>query len=79
MSQPDALTGVVEPKLIDIPEDRHGTAFEDAHSRAELALEMTRERLRDLRKHREEINAEIKGLVDDEELLERMTKVRRKP
>jgi hypothetical protein len=66
-----SLTGVVEPP------DREATPFEDARGRVQIALAMTQERLRELRKNREEINAEIKLLVDEEDLLERMSKVRK--
>jgi cell division protein FtsB len=57
--------------------DREGRPFEDAHAIAVQALESTRSRLVTLRKQREAINAEIKTLVDDEDLLTRMTRVRK--
>lgn len=66
------LLGVVTP-----PPDRDGRPFEDAHNMAVQALQLTRQRLRDLRERRGEINAEIKQLVTDEELLNRMTRVRK--
>lgn len=78
MSEPDALLGVVEPQLPDMPLDRDPSAYNDAMSRVQIALAMTQQRLAELRKQREEINAEIKLLVSEEELLERMTRVQRK-
>lgn len=77
----NALLGVVRPAgyLLDdeAPEDRPGRPFEDAHNKAVQALVMTQERLTSLRKQRADINAEIKTLVDDEDLLIRMTRVRK--
>jgi hypothetical protein len=77
VSEPhDALTGVVEP-VLSYAHDREGRPFEDAHNNVVQALATTQERLRDLRKQRNEINSEIKQLVEDEELLTRMTRVRK--
>jgi hypothetical protein len=67
---PESLTGVVTPAS-------ETTAYEDAMGRVNIALAMTQERLRDLRRTRDEINVEIKHLVDEEDLLERMSRVRK--
>ena len=61
----------------DDEQDREPRAYETARDNAVMALGKTQERLRELRQQREEINAEIKTLVDDEELLTRMTRVKK--
>ena len=79
----ESLLGVVEPQEMPLPgmpeppADRDGTPYEDARNKVVQALGLTQERLRQLRGQRDEINVEIKQLVSDEELLERMTRVRR--
>lgn len=79
----DSLTGVIRPVSYIVPEgeedetDDVQSPFERAKAEAESALIMTRERLAELRKMREVINAEIKQLVDEEDLLSRMTKVKK--
>lgn len=77
MSTPESLTGVVAPELPDMPQAASTNAYEDAQKRVGEALTWTQERLRELRKQREQTNAEIKQLVDDEELLIRMSRVRK--
>lgn len=74
------MTGAVSPEAVSYMEsDREGRPFEDAHGNAVQALARTQERLSQLRKQRGEINAEIKTLVDDEVLLNRMVQVRKSP
>jgi len=76
----DALLGVVRPVSYIEPEgeqDREPRPFETARGNAVQALALTRERLAHLRKQRDEINGEIKTLVEDEDLLDRMTRVRK--
>jgi hypothetical protein len=75
MSEPDALTGVVMPPD---DQDREERIYERARNATIQALELTREQLRDLRKQREDLNAEIKLLVDEEELLARMARIKRR-
>jgi len=75
----ETLTGVVNPLEGYGDDDREARPFEDAHAKAVQALALTQERLTLLRKQRTEINAEIKELVDDEDLLTRMTRVRKGP
>ena len=58
-------------------EDREERIYERARNATTQALKLTREQLRALRKQREEINAEIRLLVDEEGLLERMVRVRK--
>ena len=58
-------------------EDEAISPYERAKQEATDALEATRQRLIDLRKAREGINAEIKTLVEEEDLLSRMAKVRK--
>jgi hypothetical protein len=73
------LLGVVEPRLPGMPpeQDRETRPYEEARDKLTIAHGMTVERLRELRKRREEINAEIKLLVDEEELLTRMLRIAR--
>jgi hypothetical protein len=69
----EALVGVVSP-LANYRQDE-ARPFEDAHSSAVRALAETQSRLASLREQRAAINAEIKQLVTDEDLLSRMTRV----
>jgi len=69
-------TGVDTP-LPGMPDPRQPapSAYESAVERVQAALIATEGRLTDLRKQREQINAEIKVLVTETELLRRMSKV----
>jgi len=69
---PASLTGVVTPP------EREGTAYEAARHHLDTAAEVTKARLVRLRADRETINAEIKLLVEEEELLSRMLRIARK-
>ena len=60
------------------PPPRIETPYEAALDGVKVALTITRERLIALRKQREEINGEIKMLVAEEALLQRMAKVQEK-
>ena len=76
-----ALLGVVKPmELPGMPhlQDREARPYEEARDKLALALELTTAGLEDLRGQRAEINAEIKLLVEEEELLTRMLRVARK-
>jgi len=73
-----ALLGVVETPLPGMPEPMKVTAYTSAIDQVHMALDQTQERLTELRKQREDINAEIKVLVAEEDLLERMSKIRKK-
>jgi hypothetical protein len=59
----------------DLPADREARPYEDVRDRIALAREITSQRLRDLRGQREEINAEIKLLVEEDDLLTRMARI----
>ena len=72
------LTGVVTPPLPGMPEPMKPTAYTTAIGQVLTALDETKVRLSDLRRMRDDINAEIKVLVADEELLERMYKIKKK-
>lgn len=61
-----------------LPRDRDETAYERARNVVSMSLSLTEERLRELRKKRDEINAEIKVLVNEESLLQRMSKIEAK-
>jgi hypothetical protein len=54
------------------------TPYDGARKAVAFALTLTRDRLRELRANRDEINAEIKMLVAEEQLLTRMAKVQEK-
>ena len=54
------------------------SAYERARSEVLTALSRTEDRLADLRKQRDEINAEIKSLVTEQDLLQRMSKIQSK-
>src|SRR5262245_52909524 len=69
MGDPDAVLGVVAPST---------SAYDSAIDFVNDSLVKTKQRLADLRKQREGINDEIRDLVADEELLERMARVARK-
>lgn len=79
------LLGVVEPEEqlamegmpTSPPSDRDPRPYEEARDRLAQAQAITQERLRDLRKQREEINAEVKLLVAEDELLARMLRIAR--
>ena len=78
----DYLLGVQQPNPG--PEDIVPESFRNRPSEYETiteevarALTSVQERLRGLRAMREDINAMIRQLVEDEELLTRMTRVRR--
>lgn len=75
-----SLQGVVEPTLPGMPEViiDQPSAYEDAFDRVQVALGMTEKRLVELRLARSEINDEIKLLVEEQELLERMAKIKKK-
>jgi hypothetical protein len=77
MSDEGAVENMVLPGMPAAVEP--GGKFHEVQETVTRALAATRDRLRELRKQREEINAEIKHLVDEEELLERMSKVKKKP
>jgi hypothetical protein len=66
-----ALPGMPQPPI------ERGGKYEEVQETVAKALDATKNRLRDLRQQREDINAEIKLLVAEEELLERMTKIKR--
>jgi cell division protein FtsB len=66
-----ALPGMPEPPI------ERGGKYEEVQETVAKALHATKQRLHDLRKQREDINAEIKLLVDEHELLERMTKIKK--
>lgn len=67
----EVMLGVVEP-LPGMPRNR---AYDTAVDAAHTALAAVRARLSDLRQSRADTNAEIKLLVEEEELLRRMTAV----
>jgi hypothetical protein len=67
-----ALPGMPEPPV------ERGGKYEEVQETVSKALHATKQRLHDLRRQREDINAEIKLLVAEEELLERMTKIKAK-
>lgn len=54
------------------------TPYAGAREAVKFALTITRDRLKELRANRDEINAEIKMLVAEELLLQRMAKVQEK-
>ena len=56
-------------------EDREEREFETARNTISLALDRARGRLIELRAHRADVNAEIKLLVDETELLDRMWRI----
>ena len=72
-----SLIGVVEPALPGMPEEAKDRAFDLARQAVETSLGTVRTQLKALRTTRDETNAEIKRLVAEEDLLERMAKVRR--
>jgi len=72
-----SLQGVVQP-LPGMPTPFMPTAYVSAMDRVLVALEETENRLSELRKERDVINAEIKVLVEEQELLERMAKIKKK-
>jgi len=76
MSEGNSVTEMALPGMPAPPVERGGK-YEEVQDTVIKALDATRNRLRDLRQQREEINAEIKLLVDEEELLERMTRIKR--
>lgn len=61
----DVFLAVVDPSHI----------WERAAVAVQTALEMTRERLVELRAERERVNAEVRDLVAEEELLARMARI----
>lgn len=65
------------PGMPEVPAETSGT-FDEVKETVGRALTATKDRLRELRKQREDINAEIKLLVDEEDLLMRMAKVKKK-
>lgn len=76
-AEPRSLIGVVEPALPGMPEVEQNRAYELARQAVETSLGTVRTQLKGLRTKRDETNAEIKRLVAEEELLERMSRVRR--
>lgn len=71
------LLGVVNPPEV-TPPDRDARPYEEARDQLAMAQEITQANLRQLRQQREDINAEIKLLVEEEELLTRMLRIARK-
>jgi len=67
----------MEPELPDMPKVVRSDAYERARESVTASLDEVRTRLKELRAQRDEINAEIKQLVSEEELLERMSRIRR--
>lgn len=78
----DVLLGVPEPADLPagvsyvVPDEER--AFDTARSVVEDSLSRVRTQLKELRSQREQINTEIRRLVDEEELLGRMARVRAK-
>lgn len=71
--QPTAQTATAMTD--DLPPDSEARPYQDVRDRIALALAVTEERLGGLRKQRDDINAEIKLLVDERDLLRRMDKI----
>jgi hypothetical protein len=73
----DTLLGVVEPEPpgAQSADPASPSPFEQARSEVVSALILTEQRLVDLRRQREAINAEIKTLVSEHDLLRRMSRV----
>lgn len=67
----------VELPLHEDTPDREERIYERARNQTIQALGLVQESLRKLRQQRAEINAEIKLLVQEEDLLERMSKVKK--
>jgi len=60
---------------VDLPPDRDERPYETARNTLSVALDLTRERLAERRAHRDDVNAEIKLLVEEAELLDRMWRI----
>jgi uncharacterized coiled-coil DUF342 family protein len=67
------------PGMPELPEDQEARVYERTRDAVIQARDVTMDRLRALRKQREELNAEIKLLVDEADLLDRMSRVKKKP
>ena len=68
----------MEPELPDMPKAVSSDAYERARAGVSASLAEVQTRLKELRAQRDEINAEIKTLVAEEELLERMERIKPK-
>lgn len=81
-AQPAVLQGVVSPPTpgaVQRTEPGELSQYGSAVEQAKQSLAAVRERLAYLRLHRGEVNAEIRQLVIEEELLDRMSKIRPRP
>ena len=58
-----------------MPPDNEQRPYEEARDKLSMAQGLTRDRLSFLRDQREGINAEIKLLVEEDELLSRMMRI----
>jgi len=76
MSEGVTVEEVTLPGMPQPPVERGGR-YEEVQETVAKALDATQQRLRDLRAQRDDINAEIKLLVAEEELLERMARIKK--
>jgi hypothetical protein len=74
----DALGVVGVPEPFEVPQDREQRPYEWARDTVGVAQDQARARLIALRAQRDEINAEIKLLVDEVDLLDRMYAIAKK-